>query len=538
MEEHPSTDNLSDNVPILPQPLPQEPLPPLPQKIGRYHIEGLYERGGMSLLYIGIHPKTKESVIVKVLSPKYLSNKEVVGRFLNEARIISLADHPNIVKLYDYGEWEGGLYIAMEFIRGICLRKILANQPFSLRRALEVILQTSYALCHLHTHGVIHGDLKPENILITEQGTVKVIDFGIARILSEQINLTENAGRLMGTPIYMSPEQRANPQLISFQSDIYSLGILAYELVLGKITHGRVILSLAPKGIQPILHKALQSAADDRYQDIVDFIADLSHYISSGQVHKDRQGTDYFFELFESLENVQNRLLPDIPPEWPSITIGISRMIGVGLCGLYYDFFDLPANKKLFFTAKCPGRSGEGILQLAMIRAQVRILQEELYKNTAHHFITILENHIKQDLLAAQYQFSFTLFDPNSHRCTLYTKGFGLYYHFQKKTSSIQMPHWQPMAHTPDYMQADISFDSSDRLLFVGLATSSSSKHDQEIIDQHIHNCFRETLDFSAQKETDLILRKWRMKELVANSDDPQLFTTFVCSPLQKSLQE
>ena len=196
---------------------------PTPEKIGPYKIETILEKGGMSILYLAIHPETNEPTTIKVLSPKFASHPEIVHRFLQEAEIIALADHPNIVKLYGYGEWEGGLYIAMEFIQGISLRQYILQTPISLRRALEFIIDISYALCHLHTHGIIHRDLKPENILVTDQGVVKVIDFGIAQLLAETSSGISHQ-RVIGTPIYMSPEQRENPENVSFPTDIYFIG--------------------------------------------------------------------------------------------------------------------------------------------------------------------------------------------------------------------------------------------------------------------------------------------------------------------------
>ena len=184
----------------------------VPAQIGPYQIEGLIEKGGMSYLYLSTQPETKKTTAVKALLPKFLSRPEVVQRFLNEAEIISMTNHPNIVKLYGHGQWEGGLYIAMEYIHGISLRKYLLQNPISLKRAIGIIIDIAYALCHLHTHGVIHRDLKPENILVTETGNIKVIDFGIAQLLTEQETPDSTPKqRMVGTPIYISPEQRENP---------------------------------------------------------------------------------------------------------------------------------------------------------------------------------------------------------------------------------------------------------------------------------------------------------------------------------------
>jgi len=205
---------------------------PIPKQIGPYKIESLLNKGGMSVLFLGAHPETAEPIVIKVLVPKYLKNKEMVNRFLNEAQIIGMASHPNIVRLYGQGEWEKGLYIAMEFIRGISLRQFIQKKSLSNKRALEIVLQVAYALSHLHTHGVIHRDLKPENILITESGDIKVIDFGIAQLQgtvgAERITQRK---RMMGTPVYRSPEQKENPSHDSFSSDRYSLGIIMYAQI-------------------------------------------------------------------------------------------------------------------------------------------------------------------------------------------------------------------------------------------------------------------------------------------------------------------
>ncbi|MBA3816172.1 MAG: serine/threonine protein kinase, partial [Parachlamydiaceae bacterium] len=172
---------------FIPPGIPKNPIvnPVIPKSIGPYKIESLLDKGGMSILYLATHPNTKEPTTIKVLSERFLDYPEAVQRFLNEAEIIAMTDHPNIVKLYGHGEWTGGLYIAMEFIQGISLRQAILQSPISLKRALEIIIDIGYALCHMHTHGVIHRDLKPENVLINETGQVKVIDFGIAQLLTE-----------------------------------------------------------------------------------------------------------------------------------------------------------------------------------------------------------------------------------------------------------------------------------------------------------------------------------------------------------------
>lgn len=493
-----------ETQPVLPKPEGNA----IPEKIGRYRIEGLMGKGGMSLLYLGCHPETNEPIIVKVLLSKYVSNPEVTARFLNEAHIIALTDHPNIVKLYDYGEWEKGLYIAMEFIQGTSLRKALLHQPFSLRRALEIILQTAYALCHLHTHGVIHGDLKPENILVTDQGVVKVIDFGIAKMLTETADEEkmrgEGQGRLIGTPIYMSPEARENFQTTTFQSDIYSLGIIAYELVIGKITHGKLILSLAPRGMQKILNKALQPNLEDRYQDIVDFISDISNYMNSSEVEKDRQGSDYFFELYEKMEGFQNTLIPQEPPHWKGIEIGLRAIFGMGLNGIYYEFFDVSPTQKAIFAAEVPMKGAEGLFFTSMLRSILRTLIKTNNFHPKRLFQHVLDR-IREDTAKEEFHLAFLIIDTESNHYEYYTTGYGQLLHHSASTEQMTIIHQS--------REVKSTFSKNDRLLFVGYLGQ----------EKFFEEAFRQTIDLGPERQVEGILRKMRVQSSALSDEHPVL---------------
>ena len=375
-----------------------------PKMIGPYRIECLLEEGGMSYLFLGIHPETNELTTIKVLSPRFLSHPEAVERFINESEIIAMTDHPNIVKLFGHGEWEGGLYIAMEYIQGNSLRQTLLQNPLSLKRALEIVIDIAYALCHLHTHGVIHRDLKPENILITENDQVKVIDFGISQLLTEKSTPgSPSRQRLMGTPIYMSPEQRENPETVSYPSDIYSLGIIAYELILGKLSHGQIHLSLMPKGIHKILSKTLQHDPKDRYQDIVDFITDVSAYMHSTSLQKEKQVGDHLSELSENLRHVQGLLSSQKPTSWKDVDIGIAIYKGTDLPAVYDDFLDIGQGKYVVIHGESSAKDAEGIVYISMLRGMIHSLQD-----TLNSPIEIAEK-LNKLLVAEQSEHVFTL---------------------------------------------------------------------------------------------------------------------------------
>lgn len=411
--------------------------PKIPESIGPYKIESLLEKGGMSILYLATHPETKDPLTVKVLSPKYLSHSDVVNRFINEAEIIAMTNHPNIVQMHGYGKWEEGFYIAMEFIQGLSLRQYILQTPISLSRALDIIIDIAYALCHLHAHGVIHRDLKPENILITESGEVKVIDFGIAQMLTST-NSGEKSQKFqwMGTPIYMSPEQRDRPDLVSFPSDIYSLGIISYELILGKLSHGQIHLSLMPKGMQKILHKTLQPKPEDRYQDIVDFIAEISEYKNSTSLQKEKKSGDTLSEMAENMRLAQMNLVANAAPVWPKIEIGFSGHQGARIGGIYYDFLKLPNDTYGILVAEPAVLTPESILYTAVFRGMVRSIYNQ-YSSPAQ-FAEVLQQTLVSDSMNQLFYFNYLLLDPKENRFSYVSCGQGNVWLIPANTQEIK----------------------------------------------------------------------------------------------------
>ena len=391
---------------------------PLPKKIGPYRIESLLNKGGMSYLYLGLHPVTTQPIAIKVLSPKFIANQEVVARFLKEAQIIGITDHPNIVKLYGQGTWEKGLYIAMELIRGISLRQFIQQKSLSHKRALEIILQVAYALCHLHTHGVIHRDLKPENILITESGDIKVIDFGIAQLQGEGEEGHSKNRRVIGTPAYMSPEQKENPLDVSYPSDIYSLGIIAYELILGRLSHGVIHLSLLPKNLRPFIDKALQVDVKMRYQDIVDFITDVSSALKSWEVEPAESKEDVSEEILDLIQQTRAILIPQKLPRWPQIEMGIAVQEGISLSGFYLDFFHLPENRLCVILAEPYEPGVISLLHGSILRGMVRMaIQQSFYngKKDLHpiKMLSGLSQALFEDPMKQKFSLSLLLLNPD-----------------------------------------------------------------------------------------------------------------------------
>jgi serine/threonine protein kinase len=266
-------------------------------KAGRYEIAGELGRGSMGVVYKGFDPVIGRTVAVKTLLVEGLSPsefQEYKARFQREARAAGVLSHPNIVTIYDFGQDNELLYLAMEYLEGKSLEKLIEEQHLlPLETVVAIFDQICDALDHAHANRIIHRDMKPANIMILPNGMVKVMDFGVARIASTGMT---QAGQVLGTPNYMSPEQvKGYP--VDGRSDIFSLGVMLYELVTGEKPFGGQNITtviykiinvnpIPPRELDPTIHpglnyiiaKALAKSPDERYPTCRALAEDLKHY--------------------------------------------------------------------------------------------------------------------------------------------------------------------------------------------------------------------------------------------------------------------
>jgi serine/threonine-protein kinase len=199
---------------------------------GRYQVVSVIGSGGMADVYCAQDLQLGRNVALKVLYERFAKDNEFVERFRREASAAAKLQHPNVVGVYDRGEWDGSYYIAMEFLEGRSLKQIIREEgPLEPGRAIPIVIQILQAARFAHQRGVIHRDIKPQNVIVDEHGHVKVTDFGIARAGASDMTET---GSIMGTVQYLSPEQ-AQGHAVSPASDLYSVGIVLYELVTGRV---------------------------------------------------------------------------------------------------------------------------------------------------------------------------------------------------------------------------------------------------------------------------------------------------------------
>lgn len=200
--------------------------------IGRYEIRSVAGRGGMATVYVAYDPLFEREVAIKLLPSELLYHPTLRRRFEREAKIVAALDHPYLVPVYDIGEENNAPYLVMRYMRGGSLAERLDKGALPIDEAVQIILRLADGLNAVHEHGIIHRDLKPSNILFDQWGKPFISDFGTARPTEEEAVLT-SLGSAVGTPAYMSPEQIQGQSDLDGRSDIYALGILLYEMLIG-----------------------------------------------------------------------------------------------------------------------------------------------------------------------------------------------------------------------------------------------------------------------------------------------------------------
>lgn len=240
------------------------------------------DRGGMGAVYSAVQTSLDRRVAIKILPPDLGADPVFVEGFHREARLLGKLQHPHIVAVYDFGRNDlGHLFIVMEFVEGTSLLDIMKKERLPVPRVLEIIVQVCDALQFAHEHGVVHRDIKPTNILIDARGGAKVADFGLARhMVTEGTTATNSRSSiLMGTPAYAAPEQRLHSRALDHRADIYSVGIMLYEMLTGHFPVGVFEppskKTGTPGALDKIITRSLRESPDERYQSTADLRAAL-----------------------------------------------------------------------------------------------------------------------------------------------------------------------------------------------------------------------------------------------------------------------
>ena len=282
---------------------------------GRYELTELVGEGGMADVYRAMDVLDNRMVAVKILKKEYSESEEFQRRFRNESKAIAMMSHPNIVKIYDMGFSDKMQYIVMEYIDGITLKEYIDSEKvLNWKDAVHFVIQILRALQHAHNRGIVHRDIKPQNIMLLTDGTIKVMDFGIAKFAREESRTATD--QAIGTVHYISPEQ-ARGDAIDAKSDIYSVGVMFYEMLTGRkpfdtdnpvsiaVMHmqnvavrPRDINPNIPSGLEEIIMHAMEKDVNKRYQSATDMIRDIEAFKANQQIifgyYNAPESTQYF----------------------------------------------------------------------------------------------------------------------------------------------------------------------------------------------------------------------------------------------------
>ena len=276
------------------------------RRFAHYEIMRQIGEGGMGVVYLARDTRLDRLVAIKLLNTGFERNADNIRRFVQEAKAASALNHPNILTIFEIGEIEGSHYIVSEYIEGRTLRDLMKSEKVELREIVDIVSQSAGALAAAHKARIVHRDIKPENIIVRDDGYVKVLDFGLAKLLPENLSgvwtrgMVENqnstaSGMILGTVNYMSPEQ-AKGERVDQRTDIFSLGVMLYEMIAGKrpfegdsaVESFANLINKQPEPIetktngapllaelQRILTKMLRKDRDLRYQTMQELVADL-----------------------------------------------------------------------------------------------------------------------------------------------------------------------------------------------------------------------------------------------------------------------
>jgi serine/threonine protein kinase len=325
----------------------------------------------------------------------------------------------------------------------------------------------------------------------------------------------------------MSPEQKENSLNVTYASDIYSLGVIAYELIIGKLSYGTINLSLLPPNLRKIIAKALAISIEERYNDIVELITDISQYLKSGEWEKERPGSDQIKEIQEQIQKTENTLSSPLP-SWDFLDFGLAKAKGPWTPGLYYDFFRLPNNLYLFLIASSSSSSVESSIHIANLRGMIHMLIHEKITSpktpfASVPFVTTLNQQICEDRTNQHFHLSLLVLDPLRDQLAFLTCGLGPLIHLPEGTAKpriLGLPHLSlgtdPLA---TFSLTTDNWYTGDILFFHSLPGSAfGTDLEKKFLDAISENAF-----ISPQHQSEAIFKKMNGYPSFSNLNHPKI---------------
>ncbi|MGD9209472.1 MAG: serine/threonine-protein kinase [Desulfobacteraceae bacterium] len=311
---------------------------------GRYEIVKEIGRGSMGVVYLARDPHIDRKIALKVIRKNYANNTYFLSRFYKEAKAIGRLSHPNIVTVYDVGQDNGTHFIAMEFIAGMPLRRIIRQQSLSLEKTLMIGIKLANALDFAHQKGIIHRDIKPSNIIMSEIGDPILTDFGLAHVDDPDADQQTRTGEVLGTPRYMSPEQALGKK-VDGRSDLYTLGVILYELSTGqKLIKGKNLSAI----FHGIINEIPQIPKIKDYRATETQRQTFTQIISKTLLKSPEERIQTGRQLAEALETCLGRTVKQTLPLSPQLQK--SRKSSVKLIGVLFALISISGTGWLFIS--------------------------------------------------------------------------------------------------------------------------------------------------------------------------------------------
>jgi serine/threonine protein kinase len=280
------------------------------EQVGPYRIMEQLGRGGMATVFKAYHANLDRYVAIKVMHPAFMQDESFISRFQREAKVVAKMEHANIIPVYDFNEHDGRPYLVMKYIEGLTLKAKLNSTPLTAQEGVQIIEAVGKALTYAHNNGILHRDVKPSNVILTRDTPVYLADFGLARIASAGES-TMSGDMMIGTPQYISPEQAMGKKDLDEGADIYSFGVLIYELVVGKVPFSsdtpfsiihdhiysplplpRTINPNVPESVERFLLKSLAKERADRFESVQEMVDVFKQSVSMEDLHENWLDSD------------------------------------------------------------------------------------------------------------------------------------------------------------------------------------------------------------------------------------------------------
>ncbi len=389
--------------------------------IGDYTVISQIGTGGMGRIMKASAPDGAV-VALKIIKSEHIGKKAIIERFEQEMKICASLSHRNIASIIGWGlDSFGRNYFAMEFVEGSDLRDRLVDNEVGLALAVDVFTQLCEGLLYAHSKGVIHRDIKPENIIIDREGVAKIVDFGIAKdTTSGSMTMTDV---VMGSPIYMSPEQKSDFKNVDRRADIYAAGAVFYEMLSGEMPGGLLRIDLVPENLRTIIEKCIAYKAEDRYSSCLDILEDLKTYCQGGCITRDQKA----IRLIEGNVKLRQALIDSFYPcENPTVrglALDAFYIPAEGIGGNYYDYIKIDDDRTGILVGNLFERPDvQAAFFLAMLRSAFRIFATE--STDPGKVLSKVNNFMSKERFDNFAVMSYMVFDSSTSEISVATAGF------------------------------------------------------------------------------------------------------------------